>query len=61
MAEGVKKGPILPSETLASAVMEDKKEELVVFEMVRVSSFLLLGFELRIVGLGNSRVNSRWI
>lgn len=53
MAEGVKKGPILPSETLASAVMEDKKEEFVlVVEIERsVSSNLLLG-------LTKSRVNS---
>lgn len=60
-AEGGRKGPILPSETLASLVTEDKKEEevVVVVERVRVSS-LLQGLELRMVGLTKSKVKPGW-
>ena len=54
-AEGGRKGPILPSETLASLVTEDMKEEEVV-ERVKVSS-LLMGFEFRMVGFTKSKLN----
>lgn len=59
-AEGGRKGPILPSETLASLVTEDVKEEEEVVERVKVSS-LLLGFEFRMVGFTKSKLNPCWV